>query len=286
MTIPTLNQATMQTEVIVLTPNKARELLEKNTCNRPPRQAVIDDYAHLMSTGKWYLTHQGIAISKTGKILDGQHRLLACVKANIPIDIMLTTGLDDSLFSKVDVGFNRSIGAMMAIAGINNYNRNAAGITLYLAMKKKGSKTFVMGGSNHKREYAITADEVIEEYKLHPETYDQIDRMADKYSRKYKILPARTIYGFIAFLHLERNHNLSLAEHFFNKVYTIDLDYSNSNAPKVLFDHLIRNVSGTTRLKPLIISAMIVKAWNLYYKNKDCKLLKFDIEREQFPIVL
>src|SRR5690625_6568367 len=92
----------MKTLVETITPKKAKDLLEKNTHNRPVSNKRVDHYASLMKAGKWHLTHQGIAISKTDVIIDGQHRLLAVVQANMPIDFSITYGVEDETFKFVE----------------------------------------------------------------------------------------------------------------------------------------------------------------------------------------
>jgi hypothetical protein len=54
-------------------------------------------------------THQGIAISDTGKLLDGQHRLMAIVKSGIPAVMSVSLGLTDKSFQAMDCGIPRRI---------------------------------------------------------------------------------------------------------------------------------------------------------------------------------
>ncbi len=71
----------MQYQLVNITPEAATAILKGNKGNRKPRQSHIEALADAMLRGEWKQTHQGIAISPTGKLLDGQHRLLAVVKS-------------------------------------------------------------------------------------------------------------------------------------------------------------------------------------------------------------
>lgn len=94
---------------VKVTPALAAKWLENNTDNRHQRGAYIEAIAAAMRRGEWQTTHQGVAFAKCGKLLDGQHRLEAIVKAKIDLDMLVVTGLEDAAFSVIDVGTKRSM---------------------------------------------------------------------------------------------------------------------------------------------------------------------------------
>lgn len=85
-----------------ITPSDAEEILKFNTANRDIRKSVVRDLAAAMRRGEWKTTHQGISISKTHRLLDGQHRLLAIVESGITCLIQVTTGQPDENFQEID----------------------------------------------------------------------------------------------------------------------------------------------------------------------------------------
>lgn len=108
----------MQTKIENITPEKATEYLKKNPANRQIRQAVVEQYALDMKKGHWLLNHQGIAFDAHNRLVDGQHRLEAIRMANVPVKLMVTTGLPSSVqngmtiftMDTVDRGKLRSVG--------------------------------------------------------------------------------------------------------------------------------------------------------------------------------
>ena len=68
-----------------------------------------------MKAGEWMLTHQGIAFSESGRLLDGQHRLLAGIQADIPVKFVVTQGLDENAFRAIDCGEKRSLSDLSKI---------------------------------------------------------------------------------------------------------------------------------------------------------------------------
>ncbi len=100
----------LQTKVVRVTPLLARKWLEHNTINRPLRRSVVDGYLSMYARGEHRLTHQGIAFSETGELLDGQHRLTAIseLPETFAVDMMVTRGLSTAAFEAIDLGLKRT----------------------------------------------------------------------------------------------------------------------------------------------------------------------------------
>jgi len=73
--------------VMEVTPSQAARWLEGNVHNRPVSQAHVERLAQEMKAGRWRVTHQGIAFSLGGMLLDGQHRLWAAVLADVSVPL-------------------------------------------------------------------------------------------------------------------------------------------------------------------------------------------------------
>jgi hypothetical protein len=94
---------------MTITPAMAKKWLETcNNANRPKRGWWFEAIAAAMLRGEWIATHQGIAFSKNGNLIDGQHRLSAIVKTGISIEMLVVTGVDDAAFGVIDCGIKRS----------------------------------------------------------------------------------------------------------------------------------------------------------------------------------
>lgn len=109
----TLNQRNdmspqIRSEMKLVTPELAKEYLLSNEQNRRIRSGWVNYLAYCIRNNEWKMTHQGIAFSNHGRLLDGQHRLMGIVKANIPAMLMVSYGWDESVFSAIDNGMRRS----------------------------------------------------------------------------------------------------------------------------------------------------------------------------------
>lgn len=94
----------MKSKEMVISPDVARELLKDNHCNRPLRQRHVDFLASQMASGRWRLSHQGICQADSGRLLDGQHRLLAVIQSGVTVTMMYTNGCEEELMDVIDVG--------------------------------------------------------------------------------------------------------------------------------------------------------------------------------------
>ena len=91
-------------------PGLVDALLDANTNNRHPKDQSIQTYAEEMVSGRWILTNQGIGVSETGVLVDGQNRLMAMRRAGYPsgVKFLLVTGLSDDSKKYVDIGTKRN----------------------------------------------------------------------------------------------------------------------------------------------------------------------------------
>lgn len=99
----------MRIEEVTVTPAMAREWLKANTQNRPLVASTVEGYAKAIRAGHWQLTHQGIAFSVSGRLIDGQHRLSAIVKADVPVRMVVIHDAPENSFDVLDRGRTRSI---------------------------------------------------------------------------------------------------------------------------------------------------------------------------------
>lgn len=92
----------------VITPDIASIILEGNDGNRPPRKMQIAKYAATMAAGNWAPSPDGIIISSEGRLLQGQHRLMAVVQSGVSVTMVVWRNVDDIVFKYLDRGVTRT----------------------------------------------------------------------------------------------------------------------------------------------------------------------------------
>lgn len=99
----------IKVELVFITPEMAEQMLGGNSHNRQKRRWWIEAMASAMRRGEWITTHQGIAFTASGRLLDGQHRLEAIVGHKAGVWMLVTKGIDDGAFKVIDNGIKRSL---------------------------------------------------------------------------------------------------------------------------------------------------------------------------------
>jgi hypothetical protein len=99
----------------VITPETATKMLEGRAPNRTPSDQRIQSYANDMIAGRWVDIHQPIALGPNDELVDGEHRLRAVVRANVPIAMWVARGVPLDNRWAIDQGRARSVGDALRI---------------------------------------------------------------------------------------------------------------------------------------------------------------------------
>lgn len=166
----------MNPQVLLVTPEMAKAYLEKNTDNRNKRGWWVSGLANQIKRGEWIPTHQGVGITKSGKLVDGQHRLEAIVEANIAVEIMVTTGVRDDAYKVLDNGIKRTM------ADLTGMHMRTAEVCRVLARLAYGGDT------------VNSADQILEIYNTGAgEVHDNLVEYCGKNLKVFSSAPIRTV---------------------------------------------------------------------------------------------
>lgn len=107
-------------EDVKVTPGIAALLMQCNLGNRAFKPAQFRLHVDRLMRGDFILHHHGIAISKSGVLNDGQHRLAAIIATGIPGMIQVTFGAEREEFHAIDQGKTRGAADLLEIRQQNN----------------------------------------------------------------------------------------------------------------------------------------------------------------------
>lgn len=121
-----------------ITPQIAEQYLNHNyKNNRPLKQISVSQYATDMSEGKFILNPSApIIFSKRGDLIDGQHRLWACIQSGCSFKSYVIRGADEQTYEVIDIGTPRSVADIVGGEYKTELNSLAKGV---LATKKGDS---------------------------------------------------------------------------------------------------------------------------------------------------
>ena len=259
---------------LLVTPSFAKELLEANISNRRVKSPVFLQYANDMLHNRWKEdTGELIKISKTGVVLDGQHRLLAVIKSGVSIYFHFAFDLEDNVFDVLDTGSSRNATDVFRVKGIKQENTIPSIISMYNLLVS-GKKAGIQ--KNYKSTNAV----LIEQYYEDENFWQNIARKSHSYYLAFaKILPPSYIGGFYAYFN---KLNEEKSEEFFNQLAT-GISITNDSI-SLLRNKLMQDKMSLRKMPPTLKIALIIKAWNYFVKGQTVKILKFDPIRDEFPV--
>lgn len=257
-------------KIETITPEIAKEYLKYNTFNRTPSSRSVDVLADQMSRGQWQMNGQAIIFADNGKLLDGQHRLLAIIKSGVAIETVVTRGIKEESFVSLDTGHSRSAGDIFTIAGVKNSKAIAAGLGK-LAMMEKGRNVFV--GSSLYRSNKITPYDLLIEYQRRPEYYQELYRVSIKFYEAGRIMRHSEIYAIMAYLINIRHHSQAHVEAFFSSLCIGT--YNDCSAINLYRNMLIRDKTALQKMIAPVRNNLLAKTWNAYITHKSPKCLKW-----------
>jgi hypothetical protein len=276
----------MKTEIKLINPAIAEDLLKNNSMNRSLKTRVINEYARQMSCGLWKEeTGDAIKISCTGNLLDGQHRLAALIKANITLSFLFITDLDNEIFTVLDTGVLRTAGDIFHIAGIAQSNNHAAIITKYLFLKKGNIAVLsgnFKGGGGTLKDAKYSKAELFASYQSRSKFWESVLQMTDKwYNQFQRTLTVSEIGALYAFFYDINNDDAFL---FIDSLCSgAELDIK--SPIKLLREKLIfSKMNLKFKLTSVQKYGLIIKAWNHFRSGNKISILRFSRELDNFPI--
>jgi len=115
---------TQAAHFVNVTPVEAAAMMLRNTHNRTIRRDHVANLARDMAQGSWVMDGSAVRFDTNGALLDGQHRLAACIKAGVPIKTLMITGLDPETSIIMDTGAKRTASDMLKLQGVSDANGN------------------------------------------------------------------------------------------------------------------------------------------------------------------
>jgi hypothetical protein len=262
-----------------VTPKKAMQWMKCNVTNRPLSKATIKQYATAMQQGAWKLNGDSICFNCNGDLIDGQHRLAACIKVGCSFESYVIHGLDHQAFDTIDQGKRRTIADVFARDGYKHY-KILASATRWTWLYQSGM-TIVIGRDIVMKEHsALRLDEAHELIEANPSLHHAAD-LACVLHRQQKLMKP----GILAFLiHETGRSGQDRADNFWTRVI-VGENLTKGQASHLLHKRLVEDSqSNTVKLPPVVLIAMAIKAWNAEMSGKHMGVLKW-LEEEDFPLI-
>lgn len=131
---------------VIVTPACAARALELNTGNRYVRKANIEYLTKVIKAGEWQDEHShGISFSDTGRLIDGQHRLMTIKQCGKSVIIRVDTGCKDDLQKHIDTGVVRAMCDRVQFSEDNDLNKKLTElVSTWIRVKTQTSRRLAL----------------------------------------------------------------------------------------------------------------------------------------------
>lgn len=266
---PVTKATSMRIEII--TPERASRDLERNTHNRPLNPRHVNKLSEEMSGGNWRLNGEPIIYAQDGRVLDGQHRLAACVKSGIPFQTTVVYGVSEDVFPTIDVGLRRTGSHTLALLGEKHPARLAAALR-YVERYKDGEPGSKKRPSNAELQALLSE---------HPDIRVSLDYCMEHFT---KLVPV----SLLAALHYLFALKDRIAANTFVYRLVTGLGIDENSPIYLLRERLVQNAASKGRVSEDYLAALTIKSFNAYRANESLKYLRFrekGASPEAFPVV-
>jgi hypothetical protein len=272
------------TSIEDISPPQAQAWLDRGGHNRPTTRGRVARYARVMARGEWRLNGEAVKLDREGCVIDGKHRLLACVESGATIRSLIIRGLEPEIFTVLDIGKNRTPADVMGIAGYQN--------RVAVASAARGLVTIDATGrldppSRVEIEPLVTHAALLQYVQEHPEVVDGV--LLANHVRNGGLSGGSGLLGtlFTLLLRVDRH----AAEVFAEALMTgANLDVNNPILRfrnRLITDQRLPNDNATREH----LLALGIKAWNFWRAGEEVGQLTWHAERtsgrrggEAFPV--
>jgi hypothetical protein len=261
--------AGLTTEHVFVTPQMAAEYLKSNQGNRPLSRNHVAVLCGAFRRGEMKDNGTPIRFATSGRLLDGQHRLTACVVTGVGFWALVVRGLAEDVFDTIDVGSKRRrVSDVLGMAGESS-SRDLASVLACLGAMRS-TKTIDGDNSRHNFSSAV-AFQLLER---HPGIREAIRVCQSARNKIWGVSACSSLYYLFSLV------SPSLAEDFID---TICNGSDDRDRPFNRFrEGIIRLRISSARPDTKSASARAIKAFNAERKGRRPRILIWN-SSELFP---
>lgn len=261
---------------MVVTPGQAQTWLDMAPRNRTLRPAKLLEYSTAMANHAWKESHQGLAFDAHGHLLDGAHRLHACIKAGVPFTTLVSFGIDPAVRQFMDIGVTRTPGDILGIDREQTQTNLLAATLRWLWVYDQGKMTTDFRRSLPKSELFVLRDRYI-------------NLPGSFWVASMQTLLPQSLG--VALHYLMAKKDAHLAEEFMKELGLGEGLHREEPMYK-LRTVLLENVRNTKRkMTPAYQAAIVIKTWNRWRvgnktHGRTPRWISSGEKAEQFPTIL
>lgn len=275
-----LEGTTPKCKWVTVSPELAMKWLEgANQNNRSIRDAHVRRLASDMINGRWRGQNgEAIRFDTEGRLVDGQHRLWACVVSNVAFETLVIEDVSSEDYSTIGIGAKKSLGDFLGpMHGEKNVHLLAATIRIVYLWRHR-----LLGNMKDGKTFPTIAELEIT-FRDNPNIRESVNTVSGL-NQMRKLLTAT----YAALIHYAGTlDNKSASVHSFLERLGNGLGLERDDPVYQLRNFLLSQQSpspGHRRPGKEYVLALAIKAWNASKKTEKMKSLQFRVG-ETFPVL-
>ena len=262
----------------IITPAMAEAMLrtssELGAINRKLNNRHVELYANEIRSNRWKLNGDAIRLDADGRILDGQHRLHACVLAGLPFKTIVMTGVEADTFDTIDCGRIRTTAQVLQMADVK-YNSLVSSII-------RGASEIRSYGHTDMKEKRLSNTAALAEYNANAELYNRAAALSSSALDESHLVTPKLVGSVYYYLVHDLKQDEATVEKFVREMVSFD---SSSSA---IIDKLRKwnlanrtvKVSERTRLGYIILT------WNAWISGSRKPPRFTEASIEEMPVFI
>lgn len=262
--------STTGVDVEIIYPEMALNYLENNSAGRRLSPQTVKRYADEMLAGAWRINGEAIKFGEDGSLLDGQHRLRACVRAGIPFATYVVRNVSKAAFDSLDTGKKRSASDLLDIMHVTNAAQVARAARLLFYWEK-----------NQWNHLYMPQTDIRKLLDRHPGIVDSVAAIIKLSKYHGRIIPTPiSAFGHYMFGQVSAGRR----DEFFERLYE-GTALSSTSPIYMLRQRFIKASTMRQYLREYPQVVLMVKAWNQFYTGTSTSFLRFSHNSEMPNIV-
>lgn len=228
---------------------------------RNRRKDTVTAYAEDMAAGRWKENGETIKFDSEGRLIDGQHRLAAVVRANTPIQFFVVRGLDNSVMDTIDYGVKRSIENALQFQCKSYESGAAAAVRAKVLLDKRRISVFESSATSH----GVSHLNLVEEYIKNEAEYNE----AVQYGRSISSASGNRLTATevaAIYMHLTKTLGYSevIVKAFFDNLCSVRIN------EKSIYNNAITKLGNKLTCRGAARTIEIRRCWNGMVKGSKC----------------
>ena len=236
-------------QAITVTPAQAQKWLDGcNHNNRNIRKTFVDYLVRQIKEQRWVLIGNPIAFDINGRLIDGQHRLKACILSEKSIEVFVIYGLGVDAYAETDTGNKRTLADTTDFSG-----KECGIIRAYLELAVEG------------KSIRKSAKETVKAYEDHTEEFDMVfaEHVRDKGIGQVAVWGALVFYA---------TNSLTCASDF---ARAIKDPLTTQSQAQVLRNWLLVNTMGSGESVRRAIFGRAIYCMDAHYREDPIRRIRF-----------